>query len=1109
MNATEYRQYEYCLANDTPYFGPVMFALQGQPIRHAYMQLLVASLCRERGEKAFTILEIGSWAGGSAITWAEAIAKFNNHRGKVICVDPWQLYFDDNNVDSNLVVYQEMNTALASGKIYDLFLHNIHAAGCDDIVVPIRGSSDDVLPLLGDRRFDLVFIDGDHSYTAMLKDLRSSTRLVAVGGTICGDDLELQMHQVDVEYARRNREKDYVRDPRTNQPYHPGVCLAVGEVIGETAVYEGFWAMRRTAGGWEQVELGVLDPARITIPKHLEVGGVPRFVDGYKGFNVVQIGDKFLALARSLGAVNLARTEERTLREYLTRDECFVAGSLEQIRRYVDQADCQRHVPSVDSGNQSAVVAHDVEVVAPRRRVIAQVPAAPLAPGDMPRHNPEPHPEAAEDVVSTLFAAGNYTEVALAGPRDRWEFFAALGLIGRTEEALAGLERCNDQQARFYSAVASWVAGDEDRATRLLQAIPTAHAQNLLALIKKPRIEVLAQLPWVRNGPSGMIGHVHGDSKFRVSNISFHPDDLPNEPYADVFKFVDRDCPPDFYACMMVEWHLVPPNIQELPCPIIGHTADYDVHIQGVYPWLQVFDEMVVTDQTEWRDLRRLVQVPVATFPKSFGVVPDLPAVFSDPRKIDLFMSGLFLHPYHSDKVKPLLEALHLPEKINIWFVDGFLPRQAYLATLCQSKVCFTFVRHAGAMPTRGLEALAMGCATVVQEGSALTLFAGEEEGVLTYSTERGGLRSAILRVADQWPQFEQRARRGAEIIRREFALPRVASQYLRFLTFLAARPRGPRRRVPEQGLFQKRMITRVGWMPGGPEVMHRILEANIAHSEERAHPAAGPQPIIDMARELVLAHAALAAGRNSRPDQPLPDITPVRQALSIMRDGLARFPASLVLRFNLIRTALHYGKPVMVCEALELARQTVAAPTQHWTVGADEDVLPWDFFPTHFNYRGYFDRITGQWTGPSREGWELTPLILASLHFYLGFYEDTLSHWSRAPERDPEFPFYRFYLAQKLLDQPEGPGGQEHRQRARALLAELARGSVVFGESQQLLGPHDGPDALPLIQHRLAVTDRLKEHGLQPSTVDWRQGQLQPATEPRAAMQQNRRVSQ
>ena len=105
-----------------------------------------------------------------------------------------------------------------------------------------------------------------------------------------------------------------------------------------------------------------------------------------------------------------------------------------------------------------------------------------------------------------LFEAGNYTLVALRGASEEWQTHAALGLVGKTREALEGLTRFDHPEARFYSAVARWLGGDEDGAARALEPIATEHARNLLALIRKPRIAVLAQLPWWRGGPQNLLG---------------------------------------------------------------------------------------------------------------------------------------------------------------------------------------------------------------------------------------------------------------------------------------------------------------------------------------------------------------------------------------------------------------------------------------------------------------------------------------------------------------------------------------------------------------------------------------------------------------------------
>ena len=345
----EYRYYEYCLAHNKPYFGKVMWAGQGHPIRHAYMQFLVELLCRKREGKPFKVLEIGSWAGGSAITWAEAIKKFNQGRGLVICLDPWKLYFDPSRYselpDESQIVYREMAEALQSGGIFDLFLHNIRAAQQEDLIVPMKGSSNELLPLFCDEWFDLIFVDGDHTYARVVEDLKNSAPLVAEGGVICGDDLELQVSQIDLSYAKAHKQMDYILDPKTRVWYHPGVTLAVGEFSREVSAWEGFWAMRKQAGNWEKVELQTLKPEEIGVPQHLrlpEAGNQnspgPRLVkEGYRGFNFVLYGETYYGLAQSLGPVDITQLSESTRRMWERKGLCRVGSSADELQASIDR----------------------------------------------------------------------------------------------------------------------------------------------------------------------------------------------------------------------------------------------------------------------------------------------------------------------------------------------------------------------------------------------------------------------------------------------------------------------------------------------------------------------------------------------------------------------------------------------------------------------------------------------------------------------------------------------------------------------------------------------------------------------------------------------------
>jgi hypothetical protein len=56
------------------------------------MKALVRAACSSRGQQPFRVLEVGSWAGESAILWSTAIKEFNGGQGLVICLDSWEPY---------------------------------------------------------------------------------------------------------------------------------------------------------------------------------------------------------------------------------------------------------------------------------------------------------------------------------------------------------------------------------------------------------------------------------------------------------------------------------------------------------------------------------------------------------------------------------------------------------------------------------------------------------------------------------------------------------------------------------------------------------------------------------------------------------------------------------------------------------------------------------------------------------------------------------------------------------------------------------------------------------------------------------------------------------
>src|ERR1035441_1363402 len=155
-----YRTLAEAVLAGRPYFGPALCAMQGVPERHQYFLPTVTEVARRREGPALDVLEIGSWAGASAVTWAMAVREAGAS-GTVTCVDPWLPYFNADNEQER--TYRDMNNAAREGLIAQLFEHNIRCAGVADMVRSRRGYSRNVLPDLPSGQFDIVYRSEEHT----------------------------------------------------------------------------------------------------------------------------------------------------------------------------------------------------------------------------------------------------------------------------------------------------------------------------------------------------------------------------------------------------------------------------------------------------------------------------------------------------------------------------------------------------------------------------------------------------------------------------------------------------------------------------------------------------------------------------------------------------------------------------------------------------------------------------------------------------------------------------------------------------------------------------------------------------------------------------------
>jgi len=692
---------------------------------------------------------------------------------------------------------------------------------------------------------------------------------------------------------------------------------------------------------------------------------------------------------------------------------------------------------------------------------------------------------------ASLFDLGNYVLASQSASSNDWQKFAAQGLIGKTQTAVSGLSRFNSAEARFYLGVTFWIAGEDELAIAALREASIPRAQRLLTLIEKPKINVMGQFAWPNT--SSFIR----DAKFRIKSIGFNDGDIANQPWADVRelnKLGDATFVPDFYGCHMIEWHDISPNIRDLNCPIFGTTADYDAHVQNITPWFPLFDHIVTACSSAWHDVQRMAwpPVPVSTFPKIYGIDGPLPNINTGERPNDLFISGFIWHPYNQDKTELLHQVLGMDDVQLKCLLGVGTSRDNFYANLNQAKATWSFVRRGDEVPTRALDSLALGCCVALQKDTALSLYLGEEHG-LTFYDKPEDLPDALRKILLDYPEYKQRARRGAEIVRREWTKGRTISQFLRFLTFLASKfDVVPQKPMPPY-LPQKDFLFLRGIRP--PERHIQIRETILANlSQVEAKSAILPHRMLDTAREFAISYARSAHAPAVRlfSEHREPKKKHLKWALETYDACITRFRNALVPRFNKIRIALHFGSSSQVSQALREALEIVRANPNSWMVEGLEDVFPFDFFSMYFNYRDYLDLCFKQVSEKVSVKDDLVRLILASLYSYLGHYIDDLEIIRRAVDLDPGFAYYRLRLARRLVQRGQGNDLRE----ASALLVPLAEKSALALEAFELLqylndcGIFVGPSYQPLVE-KFKRYDRFVENV---EDEDWNMIPLQPA---------------
>jgi hypothetical protein len=133
-----------------------------------------------RAHDGAVFVELGSWKGRSTSFMGVEIA----NSGKAIsffAVDHWR--------GSDEAAHRA-DPDLAAGRLYDVFLSNI--APIRDRVTPLRSDSSQAAAKFEEGSVDFIYVDAEHTYAGVTRDLEAWWPRLRSGGVIAGDDWDFQ-----------------------------------------------------------------------------------------------------------------------------------------------------------------------------------------------------------------------------------------------------------------------------------------------------------------------------------------------------------------------------------------------------------------------------------------------------------------------------------------------------------------------------------------------------------------------------------------------------------------------------------------------------------------------------------------------------------------------------------------------------------------------------------------------------------------------------------------------------------------------------------------------------------------------------------------------------
>ena len=179
-------------------------------------------LVKENLKRDMTVVEVGVFNADTSVHYLPIVKE---RQSKAILID----WFLGSDVDCG----PHMKGLMSHDDLLNSVKRRIRHIGCEDVVTIYDQDCTEASKNIVDESVDICFIDADHKYDSVIRDIKNYLPKVKSGGILCGHDCE--GFELVNSFTSDDLNSDWINNPLYKcGGCHPGVIKAVYDSFGDS-----------------------------------------------------------------------------------------------------------------------------------------------------------------------------------------------------------------------------------------------------------------------------------------------------------------------------------------------------------------------------------------------------------------------------------------------------------------------------------------------------------------------------------------------------------------------------------------------------------------------------------------------------------------------------------------------------------------------------------------------------------------------------------------------------------------------------------------------------------------------------------------------------------